>query len=219
MPRFFALTQTPDTRKSLAFAETVEARYDQEPIRCSACGRPIANLRWLPPFRVWLKNPRIIPDLIQCFGGPDLLVSHRLHDELRHARLKGIDRSYPVQVTRVATRRTERTPPALFGVDLVHSYCRVDFAASGVTWSTPPEEHFCSVCGPGGGGGAGCFWSFERLVFDISGWDGEEIFLPINLPGTPILTEDGISKLDFGLFTNCRIIPADRYRFEYGRVA
>jgi len=219
MPRFFALTEDSQIRRSLAFAQVAQAHYDSEPIRCSVCRRPVANLRWAPPFRIWLKNPRVIPDLIQCFGGPDLLVSSALHDELRRARLKGIERAYPVQITRIGTRRSDRRRPALFGIDLTHSYCRVDFDASGVTWSTLPEYDFCSTCGPGGGGGAGCFWSFERLMFDISGWDGEEIFLPINLAGTPILTEDAISKIDFSSFTNCRIIPADRYRFEYGRVA
>jgi hypothetical protein len=148
MPRFFVLTQVADSGKSLALAETVAARYDPEPIRCYTCGRPVASLRWPQPFRVWLKNPRIIPDLIQCFGGPDLLVSEQLHEELPRARLKGIDRPYSVQVTRIGTRRSDSTRPALFGIDLTHSCCRVDFDASGVSWSTPPEHDFCSTYGP-----------------------------------------------------------------------
>lgn len=137
MPRFFVLAKSSEQRSSMAYAEVVSPCYEQEPIRCSACSRPVASLRWRPPFRVWLKNPRRIPDLIHCFGGPELLVSAGLHEAFRHAQLKGIERAYPVEVVHVGTRSSRQRAPSLFGIDLVHSYCRVNFDACDTSWSSP----------------------------------------------------------------------------------
>lgn len=214
IPRFFAVTEHRALRKSAAYAEPIEPRYKEVPQKCPKCGASIANLRWLPPYEIWLKKPNAVADVVPSFGGPELLVSEPLACVL--SRLKGVEQISSVRVAKVGTRKSSIPPPRLFVVQVVHSHVRVDFDACETTWSSDPDDGFCRYCGPGGGGSNGCFWSFERIVLDLQQWDGEEIFYPINLAGTLIATDDAVRKALLHKYRNVSVTPIEDYRYSYG---
>jgi hypothetical protein len=185
---------------------------------CPACHRPIGTLRWLPPHTVWLKQARRIGDLTICNGGADILASGRVAESWNNEGLVGWERTYPVRVLKVGSRGKlpPESLPQMIGVDVCHSSCRVDYDSAGVVWMTEPEPDYCRFCGPGGGGRGGCFTSMERIVIEEDTWAGEDLFYPINLSGTLILSSRGAGFFNQHCFTNCAVVPTDEWRISFG---
>jgi hypothetical protein len=152
-------------------------------------------------------------DVIETDGGPELLVSKRLAAGLYG--IKGVEAIREVEVIGSGLRRDPAIAEPLFDVRICHSHVRVDFERSETKWLSPPDALHCRYCGPGGGGPGGCFWSFERIVLDLKEWDGEEIFHPINMPGTVVATERALEKAALTLLTDITVTPIENDRFSY----
>jgi hypothetical protein len=206
------------TQYKFAWAAVVDQVTSERAPECPACHRPIGMLRWLPPHTLWLKQARRIGDLSICNGGADILATARVADRWAGAGLVGWEKVYPVRVLKVGSRGGSPPPvlPELFGVDVCHSACRVDYGLAGVQWTTEPQTDYCRVCGPGGGGRGGTFSLMERIVIDESTWSGEDLFYPINLSGTLILSARGARFFQDHRCTNCAIVPVEEWRIAFG---
>src|SRR5207244_5486807 len=122
-------------------------------------------------------------------GAADFCGSEQFMEAVNASPLIGIERSYPVEVVKMGSRGKLGVyeTPRLFGFDVRHSYCRVNYEAAGVRWWRPPDPDYCCFCGPGGGGKGGSFNALLSLVIEPDTWHGEDIFFPINLSGTMVL--------------------------------
>jgi hypothetical protein len=215
---FYVLKIGSLTQYNFAWAEAVDPNVSMEPQRCRACRRAISMLQWLPPHTVWLKQPRMIGDFMICVGGSFFLASKQFQDALLAYRLSGIERSYPITVVKAGSRG--HTPPAnlaqIFGFDVQHTTCRVDYDASGATWMEEPAPNVCPHCGPGGGGAGGILKSLSRIVLERDTWTGEDFFIPINLCGTILVTQKAADTIRKHKFTNVTTVPIDEWTISYG---
>jgi hypothetical protein len=218
MTHFYVLEIGSFTQYKFAWAEVVDQNVSKEPKRCPSCHKAVSMLQWLPPHTVWLKQSRIIGDFLICTGGSDFLATKKFRDVLLANRLTGIERSYPITVNKVGSRGL--APPAglaqIFGFEIQHTMCRVDYDASGAKWIEEPSPNVCPCCGPGGGGEGGILKSLNRIVLEHDTWTGEDIFIPINMPGTILLTQRAADTIHKHEFTNVKIVPIDRREISYG---
>jgi hypothetical protein len=215
---FYVLSIGSFTQYKFAWAEVVDQNLSKEPQICPVCHRAISMLRWLPPHTVWLKQARTIGDLMMCIGGSDFVASERFRDALSADRLVGIERTYPITVVKVGSRG--HAPPAglvqIFGFDVRHTTCRVDYDASGATWMEEPAFNVCPCCGPGGGGAGGYVKALSRIVLERDTWSGEDIFIPINLSGTILLSHKAAELIRNHKFTNVVTIPIEQWTISFG---
>ena len=217
MTKFFVIAEDPALSHKVAYAETPKPRFEKNGPVCPQCGQMIACPRMIPPHDVWLKAPRLIPDVVNIGSSHlELLVSANLAIAL--TGLKGVERIDKARISKVGTKKSKAQPPDLFAVQITHSQVRVDFNACEPTWTDKPADDYCRRCGPGGGGPGGCLWSFEKIVLDLEHWTGEEIFYPINLATAIIVTGEAAEKTNLSSFQNLLLVPIENYRHSYGPI-
>ena len=218
MNRFFILEIGSLTQYKYAWAEVVDQNVAVSPPQCPKCKRAIGMLPWLPPYNAWLKQPQNIGDFVSCFGGATFLGSERFLKALQKYKLKGVERSYPIQIVKIGSRgkSPQEEIPKLFGIDIQHTLCRVDYNSSKVKWTEPPKPNYCSICGPGGGAEGGILKSISKIVLEPNTWSGEDFFIPINLSGTICLSENAKEIINKYEFTNCNVIPLEEWNLTFG---
>jgi hypothetical protein len=199
------------------FEPTDLARYSKEEApRCAGCGCFVGGCQWLEPHDVVLKQPRQVGDFVSGPGGCDFLVSRPCLEALQNAMLRGIKRSFPINVVRMGTTKKGMglPVPELWGVDVIHSNTRADFSRMDVEWSgNPPSGPRCPVCGCGGSGG----WlkSWKRVVIEQNSWSGDDLFHAVNFTGKVILSARAAGIVASGGFTNARLIPCEDYAYSF----
>jgi hypothetical protein len=188
---------------------------DEEPVnlgdapRCEACGGYVGMLRWLPPYRVelelWGKD---FGDMV--FGaGVNPLVSERFASLFRGEGLSGLEGFDPVEVVRVRYRRrpkTRPTPPAYLHVSVVRGRAAVDDDRSGIERNGPVA---CQECRSHGVDRA------RRIIPDLTGWEGEDLFIARGLTGRIIASERFRSFCERHEIKNAVLIPAEEYSFDH----
>ena len=107
-----------------------------------------------------------------------------------------------------------------FSVLRVGSYTQYRFAwyeyeAMDVVRSTPPQEDYCRLCGPGGGGKNGIRKSIARVVMMEPTWTGEDVFFAINFAGTILVCEKAADMIVGGDYTNGEVVPCEKYTHSF----
>ena len=175
---------------------------------CPACGVAIGSLPVLPPRRVELELwGRHYSDLA-FGGGDDVLVSTRFRDAFLRSGLTGFSGFAPVEVEKVIARfrKIPKPTPSYFEAIPGRSRAAVDDRASGLDYE---ERWTCDECR------TGFMERMRRLVFEPGTWSGEDVFIARGLPGTIITSERFKQLCDREAFTNCVLIPAAHYHFDF----
>lgn len=195
---------------------TDNANISNDHPKCPQCGRAVGNHYWLPPFEVIIKQPHNIGDFLSGFGC-DLMVSEKFKRKYEESELTGVVNFYPITIKKMGTTKksNELIKPLLFGTNVKRTFTRVIYEEMAVTWGNPPSNNYCKFCGPGGGGGAGIYYGYERIVVDEKTWSGEDIFFCINMPGNVLLSERAAKFIVENNFTNCEITPCSEAKFSY----
>ena len=82
----------------------------------------------------------------------------------------------------------------------------VDDRASGIDYESRWTCEECRI---------GHMKRLRTLVLEPNTWSGEDVFIPRGLPGTIVTSERFKQFCDRHAFTNCLLIPAERYHFDF----
>jgi hypothetical protein len=86
----------------------------------------------------------------------------------------------------------------------------------GTIWQTKPSPTYCPTCGPGGGDDINGTWvSIKRIVINELSWSGEQLFLPMNLHGSFIISDTMRAAFQSSALTNFDAIPIEHYSKDY----
>lgn len=192
--RLFVIDRVLALQRGRAFTD-----YEKcEPINrgpapsCPSCGRHLGMLSWLPPHRVTVNVDRPLYTAI-AYGG-DLLVSKPLMDAFMVRGLSGLTGFDPVDVIRrrrlTRSAKTAGDPPPYFRVDVAQGPARVDWKASHFLCSpwqptSRPRHADCSLCNSRDLN----YHGVQRLVLEQGTWDGKDIFVPLGVGATYILSD------------------------------
>jgi len=183
------------------------ARYGKKSKLCPSCGSNISGLPWLSPYRVELKQPRNVGDIVFGVGGPDYLVSRRFFEKDHELSLTGIQDVYePIEITKMGTTKKAKAlpKPNLVGVNFVVSTTIVDEDSMNLedNYHSEHKGEKCSLCHY-----EREYIKYDRVVIKEETWQGEDFFYPISLLATLVLSERAYSVVkEFG-FTNFNAIP------------
>ena len=176
--------------------------------RCPKCGSFIDSKPRLPPIRVELETwGRRFGDLAFDVSN-DVLVSERFKDAYQSSGLTGLSGFSPAEIVKVIARRG-RVPqpiPKYFLAVPGRSRALVDDRASGMDYK---RSWTCEQCRDG------LIMRLRRLVLEPNTWSGEDVFIARGLPGTIITSERFKEFCDRHAFSNCLLIEADRYHFDF----
>jgi len=176
--------------------------------RCPVCGAAVGQLRPLPPRQIEVAlGGRRFGDL--GFGlGTELLVSERFRDAFVKSGLTGLPVFTPAEIIGVIARFGKiPTPiPSYFVAAPARSRAIIDDRASGIDYS---QRWKCKECK------SGMMMRLRRLVLEPGSWSGEDIFIARGLPGTVITSERFKQFCDRHSFSNCFLVDADRYHFDF----
>ena len=207
--RFFVLEHPTDPVDDALtdFHPAAGTRRGDAPV-CPACGGPIGMMKRLAPIRVDLETlGRRFGDL--AFGvSNDVLVSERFRDAFLSSALTGLSEFAPAQIAKVISRRgrvPSSTPNYFFAVP-ARSRALIDDRASGIDYK---RRWTCEECR------IGYMKRLRRVVLEPGTWSGEDVFIPRGLPGTVMTSERFKEFCDRYAFTNCLLIPAERYHFDH----
>jgi hypothetical protein len=160
--------------------------------------------RWRVELEVW---GRYFSDL--AFGaGTDVLVSPRFRDAFLRSGLTGLSGFAPVEIAKVVARlgKIPNPLPSYFQAVTGRSRAVLDDRASGLDYE---ERWTCDECR------TGLMERMRRLVLEPGTWSGEDVFIARGLPGTIITSERFKQFCDKEVFTNCTLIEAANYHFDF----
>ncbi|ASS77105.1 hypothetical protein CIG75_03975 [Tumebacillus algifaecis] len=58
-------------------------------------------------------------------------------------------------------------------------------------------------------------YKYQNVVIDEDTWDGIDVFKPIGLPGTIVVTERFRDFAELHGFTNLKLVPSTEYECPY----
>jgi hypothetical protein len=167
-----SLEQTPDATDFV----DVDPSNTGDAVKCTACGRFLSALAWLPPHRgeleVWGRR---FGDIV---AGPSdsLLLSQRMRCLVEEHGIRGLEGFDPVEIVRVIRRKGAKVkgkPPPYYRVSVVRSQMAIDQAASGFEWK---GGEVCPECRQ-----AHNLLRWQRVILEPGPWLGEDVFEPRGL--------------------------------------
>lgn len=201
MMKFFVMNIKRFNDTEFAYGEQVElVTGDFE--KCVDCGLPIGMRKWLPPLKAKLSKPFYGDFVYGTFT--TFLASENFKQKYENACLNGIITFEPVEITKVVGKKTNSPiPPQYYYVTVINSKTRIDEVKSSFIRDGEVE---CNTCRIGG-----TISSYKGIYIDQSTWDGEDIFYPIGLPGTLIVSQRFYEFVVNNNFLNIDLIPANEY--------
>jgi hypothetical protein len=178
----------------LPFSDKVEPILRGPGPRCAVCSSFIGGKEWLNPKRIRFEvgtRSRSRPGDVVFGSGALFLASYRFRYEFETAKLKGLGRWDEVEIVGKAQGRYFH--PVLAGRTV---RCRL---AGRVSWV---EEPNCEVCGNG------LKEAIRGIDVDQTSWNGEDLFVPLNLPGTIVVSPRFAAWANKHAFTNLELVPA-----------
>ncbi len=203
--KFFVLKQSHDhyalTNAFVVTTDMGDART------CPVCGIFVSALTWLPPYQAELELiGREYADII-FHAGNGLLLSQQAADLYRKHGLTGFTTLHPVEVTKLTSRRRRRPePPAYFYAPLFDGPARIDPIASEMEWTDPPTCNHCL---------SGMITRWKRVALESDSWTGQDIFHPIGLRGTVVVSERFQEMCLRHELLNADLIPAEEYAYDF----
>ena len=220
--KFYRLEQPRFSQNKYAFYEAADDSKYGDFQKCPRCGSAISMRKWLAPRKVHLKQCSRIGDLIFGAGGGDFLVSDIFRDNYEKSSLRGIEEFNAVEIIGVKPRTISDSLQSikLFEAVIAIPPIRVLFDQMEVKWAIKPSVGFCNLCGPGGGGEKGQYESYKRIVVDTSNINIDiDIFCPINLSGSIILSKKAYDFFKRHSFKNAILTPCSKASLSFGACA
>jgi len=199
--KFYIIENSRYYDNNFAFGEQINPETGDFQ-KCEKCGNPISMRKWIPPFNVKLSKYSfgdfVFGDFIT------FLVSEDFKNKYSNSKLNGISRFEKVVIKKVnKEKKFLYDIPDYYYVILPVSKIFVDENKSKYKRNGAIECESCRV--------GGVIESMNGVFIDESTWDGKDIFFPINLSGTIIISERFKNFIDENGFTNIEIIPAEKY--------
>jgi hypothetical protein len=176
--------------------------------RCARCRDGIGMIPSVPPIRVEIETWGKQFGDVAIGAGSEVLVSNRFKDAFLSSGLTGFPQFTPAQVVKVIARqgRVLTSMPNYFLAIPGRSRAVVDDRASGIGYG---RRWTCMECR------IGYIKRLRRIVLESNTWSGEDVFFPRGLPGTIMTSARFKQFCDQYAFTNCLLIPAERYHFDF----
>jgi hypothetical protein len=187
--------------KEYAYGEQVDQKTgDFE--KCDICGSAISMRKWLTPLKAKLSKPSYGDFVFGTFT--TFLVTERFKKEYEANRLTGIVSFEPVEIVKV-NRERDSSPeiPIYYYVSIVRSKSVIDERKSKIQRD---GQISCNHCRTGG-----VIKSLKGIFFEDNTWSGEDIFFPIDLPGTIMVSERFTDFIKNYKFSNISFISAEEY--------
>ncbi len=187
--------------KKYAYGEQVDQKTgDFE--KCDICGSAISMRKWLPPLKVKLSKPSYGDFVFGTFT--TFLVTEDFKREYEISGLTGIVSFESVEIVKVNRNRDSSSKmPTYYYVSIVRSKAVIDEIKSKIKRD---GDIRCNYCRTGG-----VIKSLKGIFFEDNTWSGEDIFFPIGLPGTIIVSEKFVNFVKHNGFSNVDFIPAEEY--------
>lgn len=166
---------------------------------CPHCGAALEPGIWMPPRRA-RPSKTACGDLI-LGGGFEVVLSTDAVEQFDRDQVSGLATTGPVEMVPATHRPYLATRPRV-------TITRLDEAASNLRWKRPPT---CDVCR------LGVRESVDRVVIDVSTWDGSDIFVASGFFGAKIVTERFVECIHRHGLTNFVFVPAEEYEDVLGR--
>jgi len=179
--------------REYAIAEPKNDRYGDFP-KCSACGGPIGSRRWLPEFMVKLSKKKV-GDFV--FGSVDpFLVTEKIVNIVYDNEIHGVTSFNQVTVTNNKNVK-------LYIPEIEYGALKIDEEVSGFIRT---KQQRCEVCRLGG-----AISAYNKLEPAINTWDGLDIFVLRQLPGTIVLSEKFYNLCNENMVTNLTVKQMQDY--------
>lgn len=195
------------------YADQVEPIIRGGPKVCPKCGKPISLLSWLPPHNIQLSSSN--PDKYGDFlwgAGFYIMVSDRFVRLYQEAGLRGITYFYsPAQIISARVESETYVMPKYSLIDYKWFGANQDDDASSLVLESP-ETVYCDYCRLGGKSR-----KQERIVLELSTWDGSDIFKPRGCPASILVTEGFKSAVEDEGLKNFMFIPSEKYGYDSTR--
>ncbi|MHC4266799.1 MAG: hypothetical protein ACYSUK_12845, partial [Planctomycetota bacterium] len=215
---YYRLEQSRFSQYEYAFYEAADDSKYGDFQKCPKCEGPISMRKWLAPRKVHLKQCRRIGDLIFGDGGGDFLVSEKLKKSYEKSSLKGIKEFNPVEIVSIRPKAflDSLLNIKFFEAVIIMPPIRVLFDQMEVKWACKPSAKACNLCGPGGGGKNGQYESYKKIIIDPNHNIDTDIFFPINLCGTIILSSKAYEFFTKNSFKNVFLTPCSGASLSFG---
>jgi len=178
---------------------------------CPRCHKLVGMREVLPPLRMELEvHGQRCGDLMISAGG-DAVVSEPFADAFRLAGLSGALGFEPVELVKVARRKTGResmTVPRYFLMRVCFARATIDETRSLLRRSEPVECLECRETGIDG------IYGFR---VEPRSWGGEDILRPRGLTSLLVVSERFAQMVKDHALTNIELIPTEQYRWDPGR--
>jgi len=179
---------------------------------CPACAAYVGGRRWLPPFRVEITIVNGgFTDITSVGGGSDSLLLSERFVKAYHAEgltgLTGFERVEIVNVKGKPAYRDQR--PIYHRAECGRTRAILDEVASGVVKTGVK----CKLCR------TGLIDDYLRHVLIPDTWDGEDLFIPFNMPGS-IMTSVRFKRFcEEYAFRGMILIPAEEAGCRFSKRA
>lgn len=189
------------TDREFAYGEEITSETgDWE--RCPSCDAAVSSRRVLPPHEVTLSKTQYGDFVLGTFE--TFLVSERVRDLYLQSGLKGITNFEAVEVKKVVhKRKTSPNPPNYYLAYIGRDPARIDQVHSNIVYEDVPTCHVCFQ---------GIIRSFDGVYLVPDTWGGSDIFFPVGLSGTILVSQRFCNFVQDNHFTNVQLVPADAYQ-------
>lgn len=200
--RFYVINMHRFEDKEYAYGEQLDHNTGDSD-KCDACGSSISMRKWLPPLTVKLSTPSYGDFVFGTFT--TFLVSERFIDEYKKSNLTGIKEFESVEVLKVNRKhKSNNAPPKYYYVLIERSKAKIDEKLSNIVRDGDINCDFCRV--------GGVIKTLDGIVFERNTWSGEDIFFPIGLAGTIVVSEKFVDFTKEHHFSNINFTPAEEFQ-------
>jgi len=199
--KFFVMDRQRFNDNEYAYGEQVkQITGDFE--KCDICGAAISMRKWLSPLKAKLSKPSYGDFVLGTFT--TFLATERFKKEYETSGLTGIVSFEPVEIVKVNRKRSSSPEtPIYYYVSIVRSKAVIDEIRSNIQRD---GDISCNYCKTGG-----VIITLKGIFFEDNTWSGEDIFFPIGLSGTIIVSENFACFVRHYGFLNINFIPAEEY--------
>ncbi len=214
MQEFYRLEQPRFSQYEYAFYEAADDSKYGDFQKCPKCEGPISMRKWLAPRKVHLKQATRIGDLVFGAGGGIMLVSERFKVAFENSNLRGIKEFNKVEIISIKPKTVSDSLQSikLFEAVIVIQPIKVLFDFMDVDWCRKPPANHCKFCELS----KGEYNSYQRIVIDPNSNFDSDIFCPINLSGTIILSSKAYDFFAKNSFTNVFLTPCSDASLSFG---
>lgn len=196
---FYVISNPLFDDEKFSYGEEVSLKVgDYE--KCIKCGSPISMREWLPPLKVRLSKSLIGDFIFGTFS--TFLVSKSFKLNYEKYNLSGINDFILVDCIQIKGNR-KKINRKYYYAKISISNIKIDEESSKIEREGKIK---CSECKNGS-----IIKSFKGLFFYNNTWKGNDIFIPMGLPGTIIVSDKFREFIDINGYTNIKLTPSQLY--------